>query len=180
MVNHRNPDFEELWDSCRIDNERQNEVSRVCIKITNNASRYKAVELATNVPWMLIAALHYRETSLDFSRCLHNGDPLPGPTVRVPKGRGPFGSWEESAADALRLVGMNRVRYLDEVSMLVMAEKFNGLGYRRTGELSPYIWAGTNHHDETGKYVADGKFDPAAKEKQLGVAAIIKSLAALR
>ncbi len=41
----------------------------------------------TGVPWELIGAIHFRESSLDFNKCLHNGDPLGQKTVRVPAGR---------------------------------------------------------------------------------------------
>ena len=70
--------------------------------------------------------------------------------------------------------------------MLEFSERFNGLGYRsKIGdsgkiELSPYVFAGTNLHDETGKYVADGKYSQTAKEAQLGVASIIIGLNKVR
>lgn len=172
----RNPDWTTLWKSCLIDQSRKKEIEAVCAKILSNKDRYLTVESKTGVPWYLIAALHYREASLNFKTCLHNGDPLPGPTTHVPRGRGPFISWEMAAIDALRYDGLDKIKFTSVESCLVMAEKFNGMGYRKTFEYSPYVWAGTNHHDETGKYVADGVYSPFAVEKQLGVAAIFRGL----
>ena len=59
---------------------------------------------------------------------------------------------------------------------LKFVEAFNGFGYRKKRLLSPYVWAATTKHTERGKYVADGKFDPNAVEKQLGAVAILKYL----
>lgn len=172
----RNPDWTTLWKTCFIDQNRKAEIQTICAKILSYKDKYLFVEDKTGVPWYLIAALHYREASLNFKTCLHNGDPLPGPTTHVPRGRGPFISWEMAAIDALKYDGLDKIKFTSIESCLVMAEKFNGIGYRRTSEYSPYIWAGTNHHDETGKYVGDGVYSSIAVEKQLGVAAIFRGL----
>jgi lysozyme family protein len=178
--NPARPDWSYLWQTCTLDSNRLAEIKTVCQKIQLNYAKYKEVELKTGVPWKLIAAIHYRESTLNFATCLHNGDPLPGPTYRVPKNRGPFSSWSESAIDALKYDGLHKIKFDSIESQLIMAEKMNGLGYRKTGgEYSPYVWAGTNHSDETGKYVVDGKYSSTAQEKQLGVAAILKGLEAV-
>lgn len=176
MEKTKHPDWNTLWLTCELDNTRVSEIGLVCQKILNNKERYEAVELKTGVPWYLIAALHYREASLNFKTCLHNGDPLPGPTVHVPRSRGPFKDWESAAIDALKYDGLDHVKLETITSCLVMAEKFNGLGYRNKYEYSPYVWAGTNHSDEAGKFTGDGIYNPFAKEKQLGVAALFKGL----
>lgn len=176
MEDAKNPDYEHLWETCEVDQTRVMEISNICKKILENKDKYELVQEKTGVPWFLVAALHYREASLNFKTCLHNGDPLPGPTFHVPRFRGPFLSWSAAAVDALKYDGLHHFKYISPVSCLVMAEKFNGMGYRKTGEYSPYVWAGTNHHDETGKYVGDGKYSATAKELQLGVAAIFKGL----
>lgn len=170
------PDWEYLWANCEIDSNRLEEVKSVCSIIVNNKERYLSIERSTGVPWYLVGAIHYREADLDFKCCLHNGDPLPGPTRHVPRGRGPFTSWEAATVDALRYDGLDRVKYDGPVQCLILAEKYNGLGMRNKGEYTPYVWAGTNWSNEIGKYVADGHYDPNARELQLGVAAIIKYL----
>jgi lysozyme family protein len=176
----KTPDFKTLWATCKIDPNRIPEVKRICEKIRSiKEKHYEPITEATGVPWKMIGILHYREASLRLEACLHNGQPWNKVTTWVPKGRGPWKSFAEAGIDAMIYDGLHKVRFDDEVTMLIFAEKYNGLGYRKSGELSPYVWAGTNHHDETGKYVADGKFDPAAPERQLGVAAILKGLEVL-
>lgn len=172
----KSPDYALLWESCQTDKEKTEQLKNICSQIRAHANQYKYVEKLTGVPWKFLAAIHYRESSLNFNGCLHNGEPWNQITTKVPKGRGPFNSWEESAVDAIQLEGLNKIQLSTVPLMLAAAEKFNGLGYRKTGELSPYVWAGTNHHDETGKYVGDGKYSATAIEKQLGVAAILKYL----
>lgn len=167
------PDYAVLWGSCKFDDKYLLETSRTATEILKNINRYEVVQKVTGVPWYLIAAIHYREASLDFSTCLHNGDKLPGPTHNVPAGRGPFSTWEEAAVDALKMEDLPNA--WTELTCLSFSERFNGLGYRRKGCLSPYVWAGTSHY-KGGLYVSDGKFDSNKFDKRIGVACIIRKL----
>ena len=63
--------------------------------------RYLTVTSKTGVPWAVIAVIHEREASQDWTRSLAQGDPWNRVSVYVPAGRGPFTSWEEAAIDAL-------------------------------------------------------------------------------
>lgn len=174
-----NPDFHYLWAHCLLDDTKnvRDSLAFISRTIFKNKSRYEQVQKLTGVPWYFTAAIHCREASFNFNSCLHNGDPLDHITVNVPKGRGPFLSWEAGATDALKLRNLDKIKVWTVETALEEAEKFNGLGYRKKGEeYSPYIWAGTNWSDETGKFVVDGKYDPKAPEKQMGIAAIFKSL----
>lgn len=146
--------------------------------ILANIHRYKEVEQKTGVPWDLIAGIHYRESSLDFNGVLHNGEFILGTgklTRLVPKGRGPFTTWEESAIDALMMKKGIFPTVWTPQEKIIFAEKYNGLGYSKRGLRSPYVWAGTNLQ-QPGLYVADGKFDAQVIDRRLGVAAIIKGL----
>src|SRR3954468_4720639 len=67
----------------------------------NAKQRYQPVALKTGVPWFVIAVIHEREASQNWSKSLAQGDPWNKKSVHVPKGRGPFKSWEEAAIDAL-------------------------------------------------------------------------------
>jgi lysozyme family protein len=149
-------------------------------KIITNKARYQAVEKVTGVPWQLIACLAYRESGLDFTACLHNGERIIGKdlkTTLVPKGRGPFATWESACIDALEYDGFMRGLKWSIAQCLRMSERFNGLGYMKNKlEMSPYVWAGTDIYDGAGKYTSDGKYDPKAIERQLGVAAIMMKL----
>jgi hypothetical protein len=61
---------------------------------------------------------------------------------------------------------------------MTLLEQYNGLGYASRGLPSPYIWSGTNQYIN-GKYVADGVFNPDEIDRQLGCAAILKSMMAI-
>ena len=62
-------------------------------------SRYQAVAVKTGVPWPVIAVIHERECSQDWTGSLAQGDPWDRISVHVPAGRGPFKSWEEAAIE---------------------------------------------------------------------------------
>lgn len=173
------PNYNEIIKTLKIDDSRIVELKTLKTKFDVTRERYEAVSSkCLGFPADLMFALHFRESSLDFKGVLHNGERILGTgrlTKLVPAGRGPFLTWEDAAVDALM---MKKALFPIEwslVTKLEFAEKFNGLGYRRTNEFSPYVFAGTNFHDETGKYVADGKYSSTATEKQLGVAAILLS-----
>lgn len=97
------------------------------------------------------------------------------PAGRPLAGKPPF-TWEESAADAVRMKGFDKVEDWSVPRALWLLEKYNGLGYRLYhGMASPYLWAGTNHYSR-GKYVGDGKFSAVAVSKQAGAAGILQQL----
>lgn len=143
-------------------------------------SRYEAVEKATGVPWFLIGAIHGLEASYNFRAHFHNGDfPLSQPTRQVPAGRpkpwkAPY-SWEASAKDALTLLGFVGKGDWTLERTLYRLEAYNGFGYRRLGVPSPYLWSFSNHY-ESGKFVADGRWNPVAKSQQCGAATKLKML----
>ena len=140
-------------------------------------SRYQAVEAKTGVPWFVIAVIHERESSQLWSASLAQCDPWNRVSTHVPKGRGPFNSWEEAAIDALVNCAPYAARNEDWSvgGTLLMLEQYNGLGYAAKGVSSPYLWAGTDQY-AAGKYVKDGVYDTTAVDKQLGCAGMIKAL----
>ena len=142
--------------------------------------RYKAVEAKTGVPWFVIAAIHMRESSQSWLGSLAQGDPWNRVSTHVPRGRGPFNSWEEAAIDALTKCHPYAARNKDWSvgGTLALLEGYNGLGYASRGRPSPYIWAGTNQYT-AGKYVADGVYDPNHVDKQPGCAGMILAMMAL-
>lgn len=159
---------------------RSTQINAQATKIVANRSRYELVAKATGVPWDVIGVIHYRESSNDFRGVLHNGQKIIGTgkkTTIVPKGRGPFSTWEEAAIDALVNCHPHLARNKDWSlgTTLDKLEAYNGLGYRNKGLASPYLWAGTDQYVK-GKYVADGKFDPNHVDQQLGVAAILMKI----
>lgn len=172
-----------FWLKCSL-SKKENELRRIdwaLNKATKNTERYKRVSEITYVPWQLIAAIHGLESSFNFNCHLHNGDSLSSRTIHIPAGRPkthepPF-TWEESAIDALKYDGLAGRDNWNIYKMLQFAEKYNGLGYLKyRATMSPYLWSCTNIYGGKGKYVADGRFDPEAKDDQVGVAALFRAL----
>lgn len=150
--------------------------------IQSQEAEYRKAAATSRVPWIVIACVHFRESTLRFDRHLHNGDPLSNRTVHVPAGRPAappaWGSmpyaWHESASDALS--GIWKPDSWSLETALEFFERYNGLGYRfKHGINSPYVWACTSAYT-SGLYVTDGTFDPAQADHRPGCAAILKAL----
>lgn len=145
-----------------------------------NQARYQTVADQTHIPAALIAAIHFRESSGDFSTYLHNGDPLGKPTTHVPTGIPVFTVWEDAAVHALNMKGSIRddldmtESTTNEASIATFAEYYNGLGYYNRGAPSAYVYSGTDVYTG-GKFVADGVYDPKVKDAQLGVLAMYRA-----
>jgi lysozyme family protein len=171
--------YRNMWAKAKVRTDSQATADKNAKAILANRARYEAVERKTGVPWFWIAATHYRESSFNWSRSLAQGDPWNKVSVRVPKGRGPFASWEDAAIDALvTLKELNKVRSWPIERMLYEFERYNGWGYTARGVNSPYVWAGTTLQ-QPGKYVADGVWDANEWDKQLGCACLLKALCVL-
>jgi lysozyme family protein len=147
------------------------------LRLVKAKDRYQAVAAKTGVPWFVIAVIHERESSQDWDKSLAQGDPWNAVSVHVPKGRGPFSSWEAAAIDALANCPPYAAGWRDWTvgGALTLLEKYNGLGYSRRGLPSPYLWAGTDQYVR-GKYTSDGMFDSTAVDKQLGCACLLLAM----
>ncbi|RPE05773.1 hypothetical protein EGT74_25760 [Chitinophaga lutea] len=133
------------------------------------------------VPWAMIAVIHYLECSSDFSKHLHNGDPLTGYTVKHPPnrpknaGKPPF-TWEVSAVDAMRLKQFDKKQNWTLPEVLYTLEAYNGFGYHKNKKgNTPYLWSYSNHYTK-GKYVRDFKYDSNAVSAQIGAAVLLKRM----
>lgn len=156
-------------------------------KVLAGKSRYLAVAARTGIPWWVIGLIHYKEASCSFAGVLHNGEKIIGTgkkTTLVPKGRGPFSTWEDAAVDAITLNGSrwNSVRNAKpELGAIFHAlERYNGTGYL-TGagkaDTTPYLWGMSSVNDDYGIYYADGKFDPKRSSNgSAGIAVILREL----
>ncbi len=160
----------------KIKSSRVAEFTRYAERLIANKSRYVAIEKRTGVPWWLIAVLHMRESDANFKTYLGNGEPLSRKTRLVPRGRGPFASFEDGAVDALRIDGLSAVKDWRIEKALYYCEIFNGAGYHNKGLPSPYVWGGTNQQ-RAGKYIADGRFSSTAWDGQPGCAPILATMA---
>jgi len=173
-------EYNSLFNSLEMLPAKKSEVHSVINNLTAHESRYQQVSIETRVPWYFIAIIHQLESTGNFKRHLHNGDPLDERTVQVPKGRPKNGippfTWEESAIDAMQLQGYRDLSCWSLTALLYRFEKYNGLGYRnRHNTPSPYLWSYSQHYKK-GKYTADGKYNPDAISKQPGVAVLLKRM----
>ncbi len=178
---------QQRWESMHILPSRINEISNIAKRLTASAAkaRYQQIEKATNVPWFIIAVIHERESTQNFTRQLAQGDPLSQVSTHVPKGRGPFfnhpndpaghDAFYRGALDALIDCPPYASKWADwsPGGSLTLLVEYNGLGYENRGIPSPYIWAGSDQYSH-GKYIADGVFDASVVDEQIGCAPIIK------
>ncbi|MBI5112861.1 MAG: hypothetical protein HZA68_12910 [Rhodovulum sp.] len=169
-----------LWAKASIRPERRDAALAAARRLLAARPRYDAVAKRTGVPWWWIACAHWRESNANFSRHLHNGDPLTGYTVHVPPGRprvghGPPFTWEESAVDALAMKRLDQIAGWSIARALYQWERFNGTGYIGQRVNSPYLFAGTSLQ-QRGKYVRDGVWDASHWDSQLGTVALLKAL----
>lgn len=158
----------------------QASTSIVVKKIISNQDRYKKVAAVFNMPWEVVAVIHNLEGSLRFDKCLHNGQKVIGngkKTTWVPKGRGPFATWEDAAIDALGMKKSIMPAKWTVGATLNFLEHYNGLGYRKYHKSvpTPYLWSGTSYYKK-GKYVSDGKFDKHAVSSQVGAVPVLQKL----
>lgn len=174
-------EYARLWSSMTIRPEKRAAADSVARKILAGKDRYAAVEAATGVPWKVVGIIHAMECGLSFKGHLHNGDPLTARTKQVPKGRPTAGSppfsWEESAIDAMRYDGLDKVDDWSPESIAFELEGYNGWGYRNYHPtvLSPYLWSYSTHYTK-GKYVADGHWDASAVSGQCGAMVLLARL----
>lgn len=171
--------YKDKYDMMVVEPKKEDQLDLLVARILKNKEKYQEVQQVTNVPWYVLGAIHYREASLNFTRHLHNGDRLTARTIHVPagrpvKGKPPF-TWVESAIDAIKLKSWDKVTDWSIENTLSLIEAYNGLGYKKRGLPSPYLWAWSNNYSK-GKYVADGKFDPNFVDQQCGAAILLKSL----
>lgn len=172
------PEYVSLFDKMEISNSRRAAAKSQALKIISGKARYKVAAIKARVPWFVIGLIHFRESNGDFTTYLGNGDPIERTTIHVPRGRGPFGSWEDGAFDALVIVeNLDDITYDGPEACAYAFEKINGWGYRNPGRSgrSPYLWGGTNLQ-LPGKFVSDGKYDPRVMDQQIGAMAVLRML----
>jgi lysozyme family protein len=173
------PEYRQQFDACVSEPDKEAQIQLHLNKIRPGEMRYRALGERLGIPWAFIAIVHSLECGCDFTRHLHNGDPLSARTVRVPAGRPlagepPF-TWEASAEDALVMKRLAHQPDWSLAAMLFRWEAYNGFGYRVRGLASPYLWSFSNVY-QGGLFVDDHVFDPAARSRQCGAAVLLKRL----
>ncbi len=167
-----------LWQSMKIKPAKIPTLDHIARKLIASKARYQAVSVKTGVPWAAIALIHQMECGGDWSLSIAQGDPWNRRSTHVPKGRGPFNSWEEAAIDALAIDGTNKVTAWGVERLCYELEKYNGFGTRAKGVHTPYLWSYCNHYVR-GKYIADHVWDGNAVSGQAGAMPILSRMMAL-
>lgn len=155
-------------------------------RLLTSRARYETIFGLTTVKVIPCACIHERECDANFACALCNGERIIGTgrkTTLVPRGEGPWATFEAGAERAFQIDGLDKVAAMAEGWTFERAvyewELYNGFGPRDHGKHSGYPWAGTNVYNG-GKYVADGVWNPRAWDTQLGcvtVALAIEELA---
>lgn len=173
--------YEDLYTYTEIRLDKLSDVDNIIDEVIQHKSRYQSVGEPLGIPWYFVGIVHNMECGRNFSKHLHNGDPLTRRTVQVPKerpkaGNPPF-SWEESAIDALMCKSLDKIREWPLTRILYELERYNGWGYRlyHPHVYSPYLWSCSNKYTK-GKYIADGTWSETAVSKQIGAAVLLRRL----
>lgn len=185
------PWYREAFAECTIDSGYEKAVHKDVDLVLSGKEEYLLSQNATGIHWWIIGGIHFKEAGCDFKAILHNGQRgIIGPvaiahnrkSTIVPKGVGPFATWQQATADAVKGPRWAKIKAgsSDIGEILYAVERYNGTGYL-TGagraETSPYLWARSNINDDFGKYTSDGVFDSrASTQKTTGFALIIKEL----
>lgn len=166
-----------LWSTMEFLPGREVEARIAANRLLRNWDRYQNVETLTGAPKAFVMCINDRESGGRMDCYLGNGERISGVTILVPAGRGPFPNFEAGCLDALELEGLAHrpASYWDVAALAFGEEKINGFGYRMKGLRSPYLWGGTNHQ-QPGKYIRDGVFDPTVMDTQLGGMAVYAAL----
>jgi hypothetical protein len=123
-------------------------------------------------------AINERESGNRFDTYLGNGQSLHHVTTMVPRGRGPWASWDAGAIDGLHY---DRVDVPHEWTLeyaLFRSETWNGLGPRLHGKPTGYNWSGTTIY-KGGKYTetpSGSTWNPGMWDEQLGTFLIMQKL----
>lgn len=174
-------EYQRLFDSCKIPENKKEQIDSILATIDTNRERYDTVGKKLMIPWYVIAIIHNMESSLNFNTHLHNGDPLTKRTVHEPKNRPSNGNppftWEESAIDALTFDKFDQWKEWSLPNILFKLEGYNGWGYRlyHSDVFSPYLWSASNHYTK-GKYVDDGTWSNTAVSQQYGAAVLLRRM----
>lgn len=173
--------YKDMWDTLEIKEGWKSRIYRTAKAIAANKDKYIRIAKQVNpgMPWYFVGIIHNMECGLNFGQHLHNGDSLQHRTHLVPAGRPvegepPF-TFEESALDALRMKGYDKVTDWSFGSIAYLLVQYNGLGYEMRGIANPYLWSGSTHYVK-GKFVADHVFDSDAVSEQIGAMLLVKAI----
>ena len=175
------PEYAALLAAMRIDPVRENELAEraaVLLKLVDrHRDEWAEVTARTGVPRLWGIASFERESSSDYSRSPAQGDRWDRVSVHVPKGLGPYADWGDSCVAAYCIDKLNEVGASNWTwtRACYEGELYNGFGPRAHGRHTGYLWSWTNIYT-SGKYVADGKWDPDVRDQQCGMVPMMAAL----
>lgn len=149
-------------------NVYESEVNDFILAYNENVTVYQQIANRTNIPAILIAAIHFRESGCDFNYTIKNGDEeLDDPADFVDDAVSVLTA-DKTYNDFKRDIGLTKdSRNL--LAMLQYAEYWNGMGCKKYNKgINPYLYAGTNIYT-SGKYVSDGEWDSTKVDRQPGI-----------
>lgn len=135
-----------------------------------NLAHYDPVFAKIGVPQVVQATICEREDGNDFSKSPAQGDPWNKVSTHVPRGIGPFKSWEESAIYSWTVADRLNVLSVPKWTLPYFCfkmEGYNGFGYRAHRIRTPYV-VGGSVLQEKGKYTSDGHYDSDHMDTQIG------------
>ncbi len=165
-------EYARLWSTMVVRADKVSVLDRIAAKLIAGKPRYATVANKTGVPWVAIALIHQMESGQDWSANIAQGDPWNQVSTHVPRGRGPFTSWEAAAIDALSIDKLDQVKDWGIERLCYELELYNGFGSRARGIHTPYLWSYSNHYTR-GKYIADHVWDADAVSGQAGAMPIL-------
>jgi lysozyme family protein len=168
----------DLFNSVIIRETRKASAKYYADKCIENRTKYESAGAPLGVPWYVVAVIDALENTFG-NGWLANGDPLTGPTVRVPAGLGrgenfPI-SWARGAELSMKKDELDKVTDWTLGNLLYRVMLYNGTGYISKEIETPYLWSFCTHYTK-GKYVRDGVFDSNAVSEQCGAAVILWEL----
>lgn len=155
--------LDSMWQGMVVHAGAKPMIARAVNRILANRAAYERLAAATGAPWWWIGAIHNMEGANDMRARIRDGK-------RLPSGA----DWHADALATLR-EQIGAWRDWSMPGALWMAERYNGLGYRRHAVATPYVWSGTPYYT-AGKFVRDGVYDPSHVSKQVGVAPVTRAL----
>jgi len=175
--------YEDNWAGLKIRPNRVAAAEKAARRILAGKARYQKVELRTKVPWWFVGLCHLRESDLDFTKQLGQGDPLNEVSKHEPKGMGPYAgpeAFEDSCVDALKHEGFVNAIDWGVARTCYRLEGYNGYGYHLHGVNSPYLYGGSTLYGppeaRAGKYIRDHDFDATFNDPQLGTVVVLRKL----
>jgi lysozyme family protein len=172
-------EYKTLWAGLKVNPAKLATIDALAADRVSGKGRYKLVETATSVPWFVVALIHQMEAGGSWQGHLHNGDPLSSRTIHVPANRPKVGTppftWVESAIDAMRYEGLDKVRGWTIERVCYELEAYNGWGSRARGIHTPYLWSYSNWYTK-GKYIADHVWSESTVSAQCGAMPLLSRM----